>query len=83
MTLYALYNTYAFFFFFFGVCVQSVQATFMAEEWVDHSLDMARDAKNKLEATERAHADTDKKLKETLAQIVKVEKAHREFWVCP
>ena len=71
------------FFFFFGVCVQSVQATFMAEEWVDHSLDMARDAKNKLEATERAHADTDKKLKETLAQIVKVEKAHREFWVCP
>ena len=78
MTLYALYNTYAFF-FFFGVCVQSVQATFMAEEWVDHSLDMARDAKNKLETTERAHADTDKKLKETLAQIVKVEKAHREF----
>ena len=77
MTLYALYNTYAF--FFFGVCVQSVQATFMAEEWVDHSLDMARDAKNKLEATERAYADTDKKLKETLAQIVKVEKAHREF----
>ena len=71
------------FFFFFGVCVQSVQATFMAEEWVDHSLYMARDAKNKLEATERANADTDKKLKETLSQIVKVEKAHREFWVCP
>ena len=65
------------------MCVQSVQATFMAEEWVDHSLDMARDAKNKLEATERANADTDKKLKETLSQIVKVEKAHREFWVCP
>ena len=61
------------------MCVQSVQATFMAEEWVDHSLDMARDAKNKLEATERANADTDKKLKETLSQIVKVEKAHREF----
>ena len=61
-----------FFFFFFGVCVQSVQATFMAEEWVDHSLDMAKDAKNKLEAIERAHTDADKKFKETLAQLTEV-----------
>ena len=26
----------------------------MAKEWVDHSLDMAKKAKNKLEAAERA-----------------------------
>ena len=38
---------------------------------------VARDAKTKLEDTERAHADADKKLKETLAQLAKVEKAHR------
>ena len=49
----------------------------MAEKWVDHSLDMARKAKNKLEAAEKAHMDTDKKLKETLAQLIEVKKAHR------
>ena len=38
---------------------------------------VSRDAKTKLEATERAHVDMDKKLKETLAQLAKVEKAHR------
>lgn len=49
----------------------------MAEEWVDHSLDMAREAKNKLEAAERAHENADKKLKETLAQLIEVEKTYR------
>ena len=49
----------------------------MAKEWVDHSLDMAREAKNKLEVAEKAHTDADKKLKETLAQLTEVEKAHR------
>ena len=34
---------------------------------MDHSLDMARKAKNKLEAAKKAHADVDKKLKKTLA----------------
>ena len=51
----------------FFLCAQVVQAAFMAEEWVDHSLDVARDAKGKLEAVERAHLDADKKLRETLA----------------
>ena len=55
-----------FFFFFFFFFWQAVQAAFMAEEWVDHSLDVVKDAKGKLEATERAHSDADKKLKETL-----------------
>ena len=49
----------------------------MAKEWVDHSLKVARDAKTKLEATERADVDMDKKLKETFAQLAEVEKAHR------
>ena len=35
----------------------------MAEEWVDHSLEMARDAKAKQEAAEKAHSNADKKLK--------------------
>ena len=39
----------------------------MVKEWVDHFLDLARKAENKLEATEKAHLDVDKKLKETLA----------------
>ena len=39
----------------------------MAEEWVDHSLDLAREAKNRLEAADKAHSNADKKLKETLA----------------
>ncbi|XP_065633565.1 uncharacterized protein LOC136069209 [Quercus suber] len=56
---------------------KAVQAAFMAEEWVVHSLDMARDAKNKLEATESAYSDANKKLRETLAQLAEVEKAHR------
>ena len=49
----------------------------MAKEWVDHSLDMAKKAKNKLEAAERAYVDADKKLNETLAQLTEVEKAHK------
>jgi len=49
----------------------------MAEKWVDHFLDMARKAKNKLEAAEKARTDADKKLKETLAQLTEMEKAYR------
>ena len=55
--------------------VQSVQAAFMAEEWVDHSLKMAKDAKANQKATERAYTDPNKKLKETIAQLAEVEKA--------
>ena len=57
--------------------VQFVQAIFMAEEWVDHALDTVRDAKAKQEATEKAHLNADKKLKETIAQLAEVEKARR------
>ena len=44
---------------------------------MDHALDMARDAKARQEVAKRAHSDADKKLKETIAQLVKVEKARR------
>ena len=44
---------------------------------MDHSLDVARDAKNKLEVAERAHSDADKKLRETLAQLAEVERPTR------
>ena len=44
---------------------------------MDHSLEMARDAKAKQEAAQRAHSDADKKLKETIAQLTEVEKARR------
>ena len=57
--------------------MQFVQAIFMAEEWVDHALDTVRDAKAKQEATEKAHSNEDKKLKETIAQLAEVEKARR------
>ena len=49
----------------------------MAEEWVDHSFNLVRKAENKLETTERAYAEADKKLKETLVQLSEVEKAQR------
>ena len=35
---------------------QHVQASFVAEEWVNHALGQAREVKGKLEAVEKAHA---------------------------
>ena len=49
----------------------------MAEEWVDHSLDVAREAENKLESAEKAHTEAYKKFKETLVQLTEVEKAQK------
>lgn len=45
---------------------------------VDHSLDVAREAKNKLEATKKAHADTDKKLKKTHCLVNQSEEVSQE-----
>jgi len=52
--------------------LQSVQAAFVAKEWVDHALGQAREAEGKLEIVERAYAEADKKLKETLSQLTEV-----------
>lgn len=49
----------------------------MAEEWVEHSLDITRKAKTKVEAAERAHTEVGKKLKDTLAQLVEVERGQK------
>ena len=49
----------------------------MADEWVDHFLDLARKVENKLEAAKNAHTEADKRLKETLAQLTEVEKAQK------
>ena len=47
----------------------------MIEEWVNHSLDVARKAMKGQEIAEKAYREADKKLKETLAQLFEVEKA--------
>ena len=44
---------------------------------MDHSFDLVRKAENKLETTERAYVEANKKLKETLVQLSEVEKAQR------
>ena len=49
----------------------------MVEEWVDHSLDMARKAEKGQKAVEKVWAKVEKKLKETLAQLSEVEKAQQ------
>ena len=54
--------------------MQSVQPTFVAKEWVDHALGQAREPEGKLEITEKAYEEADKKLKQTLSQLTKVEK---------
>ena len=46
--------------------LQSIQAAVMVEEWVDHMLDQVRQAEGKLIVVEKAHAEVDKKFKETL-----------------
>ena len=61
--------------------LQSVQAAFMAEEWVDHTLDQARQVEGKLIATKKARAEVDKKFKETLSQLTEVEKAQKNVEV--
>ena len=51
----------------------------MVVEWVDHSLDLARKVENKLEVAEKAHAEVDKMLKETLAAQKNTELALKSF----
>lgn len=43
----------------------------MAEEWVDHSFDLVRKAENKLETTERAYAEADKKAQRNAKSALK------------
>ena len=54
-----------------------MQAAFIAEEWVDHALGQTHEAEGKLGAAKKAHEETNKKLKETLSQLTKVEKSRK------
>lgn len=55
----------------------------MAEEWVDHALDQTWQAIGKLIAAERAHAEVDNKLKDSLAHLTEVERAKKNVELCP
>ena len=47
----------------------------MVEEWVDHALGQAHKAGGKLEATEKAYVETEKRLKDILFHLAEVEKS--------
>ena len=59
-----------------------MQAAFVAEDWVDHTLGQAREAEGKLEATKKAYAETEKRLKDILFHLAKVEKSRKKSRVC-
>ena len=54
-----------------------MQATFVVEEWVDHALGQAHVAKDKLETVEKAHADSEKRLKDALFHLAEVRNLER------
>ena len=54
-----------------------MQAAFVAEEWVDHALGQAHEVEGKLGAAKRAHEETDKNLKETLSQLIEIDKSKK------
>ena len=49
----------------------------MAEEWVDHALGQAREVEGKLEEAEKTHMETEKRLKDILFHLDKVEKSRK------
>ena len=49
----------------------------MAKEWVNHALGQAREARGKLEAIEKAHPETEKRLKDTFFHLAEVEKSRK------
>jgi len=51
-----------------------VQASFVAEEWVDHTLSKSHEEEGKLNHSEKALANSEKMLKEALFHLAKVEK---------
>ena len=54
-----------------------MQIAFVAKEWVNHALGQAREAGGKLEATEKAHAKTEKRLEDTFFHLAEVEKSRK------
>ena len=54
-----------------------MQAAFVAEEWVNHALGQAREVEGKLQSAEKAHAESEKRLKDTLFHLAEVEKSRK------
>lgn len=50
--------------------LQSMEVAFVAEKWVDYALGQAREVEGKLESTEKAHANSEKRLKDTLFHLI-------------
>lgn len=55
--------------------LQSVQVAFVTEKWMDHVLGQAREAEGKLDSVEKAHVDSEKKLKDALFHLAEVKKS--------
>lgn len=58
--------------------LQAVQASFVAEEWVDHALSKSREAENKLVNSDKALAEVEK-YKDSLFHLAKAEREHKSF----
>lgn len=54
-----------------------MQASFVAEEWVDHALGQVREAEDKKDVAEKAQAKSEQKLKDTLFHLANVEKSRK------
>jgi len=54
-----------------------VQASFVAEEWIDHALSRSREVENKLAASDRALAKIRKKYKDSLFRLAEAERGHK------
>lgn len=54
-----------------------MQTGFVTEECVDHALGQALENEGKLETTEKAHSDFEKRLKDTLFHLAEVEKSRK------
>ena len=56
---------------------QAVQASFVPEEWVNHTLSKSREVESKLAQSDKALADAEKKYKDSFFHLVKVEKRRK------
>ena len=54
-----------------------MQVAFAAEEWVDHALGQARKVEGKLEEAKKTHIEIEKRLKDILFHLDKVEESRK------
>ena len=54
-----------------------MQASFVAEEWVDHALSKSREVENKLANSDEALAKVEKKYKDSLFHLLEAEKGRK------